>query len=128
MSRAGSEFAVGLADQFYQFGESLVYSPGGGGASRTITGIVAPDNRETEEGAVAERDVERVWVTVRRDASHATDGGIDAPATHDRLFQNSESEPEPFVYQEQIRNQTADAWDLLYSRNVVKRQGPPHAA
>lgn len=128
MSRADSEFAVGLADQFYQFGESLVYRPGGGGTSRTITGIVAPDDRTIEEGAAVERDVEQVWITVRRDASHATDGGIDAPATHDQLVQNSDPEPTPFVYQGQIRNQTADVWDLLYARNIVRRQGPPHAA
>lgn len=117
---------MGLADLFYQFGESLVYRPASGGTSRTITGIVSPDDREIEEGAVAERDVERVWIAVRRDATHA-DGGIDAPAIHDEVLQNSEAEPTPYKYQGELRNQTPDVWDLLFGRNVVRRQGPPHA-
>jgi len=128
MSRAASEFGAGLADLFYQFGESLVYRPAGGGTSRTIIGIVQPEDRDIEEGQAVERDIERVWITIRRDAAHATDGGINAPAIHDEMLQNSESEPVPYKYQGEIRNQSADTWDLLYARKVVRRQGPPHVA
>jgi hypothetical protein len=127
MSRAASEFAVGLAGMFYQFGESLVYRPGGGGTSRTIRGIVQPDEREIEEGAAAERETERIWVTVRRDTSHETDGGIDSPTMRDELLRNSESEPIPYIYGGQVRNQTPDNWELLYGRCVERRHGPPRA-
>ena len=117
MSAFDEDFAeFVLPDHLGQFGRSVTVLPPNG-PSRVITAIITEDDRRVEEGEYVQEDQERIWLTCRRDESHA-DGGIANPQTHLALIHPDETDDTtPFTYQGERRNVTPDCWDLLFARN-----------
>lgn len=117
MSTFDTDFAaVGLPEHLAHFGREITFLPAEG-PNRTITAILTDEGRELVEGRILDEEQQRVWVTVRRNESHA-DGGIANPGQGDAIRHPDEAEDStPFLYQGERRNETPNSWELLFARN-----------
>ena len=106
------------------FCESILVTSPAGGSQRTITALWTPDQQEVETEELSQRQVERVWLTVYRNATT----GILRPVQGLRVAQLGDENPAPFLYQGQVRDETDDAWSLLFVRPRHVRLGPRERA
>jgi hypothetical protein len=117
--------AAALDDHFDQFGRDDVLFIPAEGPNRTITAILTDEGRELVEGRILDEEQQRVWVTVKRNESDATYGGIANPQQGDAIRHPDETEDStPFLYQGERRNETPDSWELLFARNRLDAISP----
>jgi len=117
MSTHDQDFAgVALPDHLHYFGRTVTVLPPDG-PPREVKAVIEEDEREIEREEFVESELERVWLTVRRDESHA-DGGVASPVAGLAFRHPDESaDSTPFAYQGQRRNVTPYTWDLLFARD-----------
>ena len=86
--------------------------------------IVNDASQSLDEGEYIEEQRERIWVTVRRDESHA-DGGITSPRVGDVLRYPNDNDTAAYSYQGEVRYaESPGVWDLLFARNRPAVLGP----
>jgi len=104
-----------------QHGVPVTFIPAAG-PPRTVTAIldyIREENRETEGQEIEQ---EELWVTVLRDAD-ADEGGIEAIAIGDAIEREEDDAESRWSWQQRVRNETADLWDLLFARKRPRRIG-----
>ena len=118
MSTFDDDFtASALDDHFAQFARAVTFQPDRGG-SRSVRGILVDRGREVAAGQVVNEDQHEIALTVRRDDSHTTDGGISSPQRRDSIRHPDEpDDAAPFVFGGSIENAHPDSWTLIFARN-----------
>lgn len=127
MSGATSQFdrqfaASGLGPLLDQFGVDCTFVPKSGPA-RTVTAIIDPVRDDDEQREVQGLQKERVWVTVSRDLAGSR-GGIAVVQRGDGLEGPDDTAVTRWSFAGQVRNRTAEAWDLAFERVRPARVGP----
>lgn len=103
------------------FGEAVVYQPHQGPA-RNITALVKRDEA-LRDTANATESAEVVSLTVLRDASESTYGGIDAPDVKDTIKLSADPENRRFSFTGNVQRKTNHGWTLEFKATRKKRAG-----
>ena len=102
-----------------ELGETFTYTPANGPA-RQITGhVVRPGFSKDDKGTHADRK-RLAEVTVLRDASNATRGGIDQPKRGDEI---TFADGAVFRWTEEIKHRDSAGWTLIYQLSATTTLG-----
>jgi hypothetical protein len=90
------------------------------GRPRDVEAICLYERPAAAADEETERRVERLWVAVSRDAGD----GIPSPRLGDAGLRDGDDEDSPWAFQGEVRNESANAWELLFARQRPQRYGP----
>lgn len=119
-----------VADVFMNtadFGETVTYSPAGGGGSRTLVAIVDEGGTfQSDETGLGQTEV--IHVTVSRNRSDETTdgvavGGIDDPQIGDCIRRENDPEDKGYAYSGDKEDVDEFCWTLIYKRSFVLQHG-----
>jgi len=106
-----------------RYAEQVEFAPKVGQA-RTITVKIERDQQTEFDELGNEKTRDRILVSVFRDPTDATVGGIGDPRVGDMILRGVDRDPErrPFTYHGEIENETPYSWKLVYGRTRQRSQ------